>query len=345
MENSTHDLDSLLELLADPTTPIRLSRLPALSDLHAQPLGRFCAAFDTFPVRLRRRLVHSLVELAESSFEVDFGAIYRQCLEDSDALVRAAAIEGLWEDTSKSLVGPLMGLLQNDPSPQVRAAAATGLGSFVLAGQLEELDAPTAGRIVDELLTTVNRQDEAIDVRRRALESAAYAGSSEVSEALGLAYDEDEEAWRISSVLGMGRTCDRRWSAILLEELESSSAAMRYQAAVACGEISLADSVPLLGNMLHDPDRQIAEAAIWALGQIGGLAARNLLLEMHKDADDETQTAIDDALAEQDLLDGTSVFWMEEIDDIDDMEFLLDDEEASEEDSEGDGQTDLGQDR
>ena len=345
MENSTRDLNSLLELLADPSTPVRLSRLPALSDLDAQPLSRFCAAFDTFPVKIRRRLVHSLVELAESRFEVDFGAIFRHCLQDPDDLVRAAAIEGLWEDTSEPLIGPLVGLLQTDPSPHVRAAAAKGLGSFVLAGQLEELDAPTAGRIVDELLTTVSRRDEAIDVRRHALESAAYAGSSEVSDALGLAYDEDEEAWRISAVLGMGRTCDRRWSAILLEELESSSAAMRYQAAIACGETSLADSVPLLGNMLHGPDRQIAEAAIWALGQIGGLAARNLLLEMYEDADDETQTAIDDALAEQDLLDGTSAFWMEEIEDFDDMEFLLDDEETAEEASEDDCLADPDRDR
>ena len=345
MENSTHDLDSLLELLADPSTPVRLARLPVLSDLHAQPLSRFCAAFDTFPVKLRRRLVHSLVELAESSFEVDFGAIFRHCLQDSDAVVRAAAIEGLWEDASLPLISPLVSLLRTDPSPQVREAAATGLGLFVLAGQMEELDAPTAERIVDDLLATVSRQDEAIDVRRRALESAAYSGSPEVSEALGLAYSEDDEAWRISAVLGMGRTCDRRWKEILIEELESSSAAMRYQAAIACGETSLADSVPLLGTMLHDPDRQLAEAAIWALGQIGGLAARNLLLEMYEDADEETQTALDDALAEQDLLDGTSAFWMEEIEDFDDMEFLLDDEDTAEEDSEEDGLTELDQDR
>ncbi|HNS49816.1 MAG TPA: HEAT repeat domain-containing protein [Anaerolineae bacterium] len=341
MDHGTHDLDSLLRLLADPAAPQRVSSLPTLSDLHAQSLIHFCEAFDTFPVERRRQLLRSLVELAETSFEVDFGAIYRHCLQDSDAMVRTTAIEGLWEDSSPALVTPLLQLLRADPSPQVRAAAATGLGSFVLAGQMEELDAGTAGKVADELLATFSLLGEAVDVRRRALESAAYSGSPQVGAALGLAYDEDDEAWRLSAVVGMGRTCNRRWSPILLEELESSSAAMRYQAAVACGETSLIDSVPILGRLLRDPDRQIAGAAIWALGQIGGVAARDLLLDLYEEADDETQDAIDEALAEQDLLEGMPSFSMVDVEDLDDMEFLLDHEERAGETLDEGGLADL----
>ncbi len=191
-----------------------------------------------------------------------------------------------------------------------------------------KLVAPDERRILGELLTTFHLKGESLKVRRRALESAAYAGSAEVTAALELAYDQDEEELRQSAVLGMGRTCDPRWRPILLDELESSSAAMRYEAVVACGELGLVDSVPLLGAMLHDRDPQVAEAAIWALGQIGGNVARDLLLDAYEDADEDFQAAIDEALAEQSLSAGTSAFTLQDIDDPDAVDLLYEDEEG-----------------
>jgi HEAT repeat protein len=320
-------LKQLFEQLGDPKNSIQFSRLYALSDLAGKQLTEFHATWDSLPTAQRRRLIHALVELAEASFQVNFDAIFRHCLEDADAEVRAAAIDGLWENEQITLIGPLLTMLRADPSAQVRAAAATGLGRYVLAGELEQIEPAIQARIVTELLNTIHLADESVEVRRRAIESAAYASTSPISEVLETAYYDDDERMRISAVVGMGRSCDKqRWGKIILTELESTLTAMRYESALACGELALRQAVPALTRLLDDADRQIRDATIWALGQIGGSQAKQALLTAYEDADEGTRSALDEALAEQALLEGDLEFTLYEIDqDLDDDD-LPDDE-------------------
>lgn len=302
------ELRSFLERLRDEKEKIRFSQLYALSDLTREQLAEFVAVWESVSTLRRRRLIQALVELAEASFQVNFDVIFRHCLEDPDDEVRAMAIDGLWENEELSLIGPLLTMLRTDPSPRVRAAAASGLGRYVLAGQLERLEEPIQARIISDLLTTIHTAEESILVRRRAIESVSYADSTEVIEALEIAYEDEDEGMRLSAVAGMGRSCDMRWKDILLHELGNSSPAMRYEAAWACGELGLRQAVPILGRLLNDRDRQVREASIWALGQIGGPEAKQLLLAAYEDADEETQEALDEALAEQALAEGTLDF-------------------------------------
>ncbi|MFC2031584.1 HEAT repeat domain-containing protein, partial [Chloroflexota bacterium] len=319
MSNSPDGFEQLLEDLGDESVTIPFSKLYELSDLYGPRLDTFQSGLDSYPTAQRQRLVLALAELAEASFDVNFDAIFRHCLYDSDPLVRAASIEGLWESDDVSLIGRFLRVMRSDPSPHVRAAAAKGLGRYVLAGELEELGAPVSSRIITELLTVMHSSGESIEVRRRAIESVAYACTEEVLEAIDLAYYHDDEDMRLSSMLGMGRSCDRRWEPIVLLELESSSAAMRYEAALASGELALVSSVPLLSHLLDDADRQVCEAAIWALGQIGGHGAREVLLDAMDQGDDDTQAAISDALAELALSEGAVDFALYDLDaDLDD---------------------------
>jgi HEAT repeat protein len=321
------DFGQLLELLGDSSKPLRPSRLHGLSDLHGECLDRFAVALDSYPVERRRQLMRALHHLAEDSFELSFDAIFQHSLHDADAVVRATAVEGLREERNPRLIGPLLAMLRSDPSARVRAAAAAGLGCYVLSVELEELDTPVEARVLSELLTAVSLNGENLAVRRRALESAAYSGSPEVAEALKQAYLDDDEKMRLSAVLGMGRSCDPRWRPILLEELKSDSAAMRYVAVLACGELGLKESVPVLGWMLRGSDPQLLAATIWALGQIGGHAARQLLLDAYDGADEDTQVALDEALAESTLSDGESGLMLSELDNVEDEESLGDGEE------------------
>jgi len=314
-----------LKRLGEKTGAVPFSSLYAFSDLADGPLADFCDVWDTFPTAQRRRLVHSLVELAEANFEVNFDAIFIHCLDDPDDQVRAAAIDGLWENRDMPLLGRLLSILRNDPSALARTAAATGLGHYVLAGELEELDPAIEARIMLELMTTIHLADESIDVRRRAIESAAYACTPEVAEVLEIAYYDEDEDLRISAVVGMGRSCDDRWKEIVLIELESSSAAMRYEAALACGNLTLRKSVPILAQMLEDADPQIREASIWSLGQIGGGQAKQVLMAAYEDADEDTRVLLDEALAEHALSEGNLEFLLYEMDEGEDDD-LFDDE-------------------
>jgi HEAT repeat protein len=234
-------------------------------------------------------------------------------MADSDDEVQALAIDGLWENEDAGLIGPLLSMMRADPSARVRAAAAAGLGRFVLAGELERLEPAVQTRIVTELLTTVHLAEESVQVRRRALESAAYACTPEALEALELAYYDEDEEMRISAVVGMGRSCDRRWADIVLTELGSTTAAMRYEAALATGELMLREAVPFLGRLLNDADPQIRDATIWALGQIGGSQAKQMLLSAYEDADEDTRAILEEALAEQALSEGDLDFMLYEV--------------------------------
>jgi HEAT repeat protein len=314
MLTSVEELKHLLEQIAGETGPVAFSSLFALSDLAGERLKLFLTVWEELPDARRRSLIEALADLAEANFEVNFDAIYRHSLDDPDDVVRATAIDGLWENEDPAFIGPFLRLLRTDPSAIVRASAAEALGRYVLAGELEQLDATIANRILNELLTRFYTADEMLPVRRRAVESAAYACLPEVSEALEMAYYDDDERMRASAVFGMGRSCDRRWRAIVLKELENASPAMRYEAARASGELGIRRAVPFLALLVDDVDPQVHEASIWALGQIGGPDAKRILGDAYSDADEATVDAIDEAMAEIALQEGSLDLTLYEVD-------------------------------
>jgi HEAT repeat protein len=243
-----------------------------------------------------------LVEIAEASFEVDFNAVFRFCLKDEDEKVRGMAIEGLWEDEDVSLIDPLINMMREDPSIQVRAKAATSLGRFVLLGELREIDTEKAAVVSEALLGVILSPNEDVEVRRRAVESIAYLSDERVREIIEAAYYDDDERMRVSAVFAMGRSADPLWSSIVLRELESPYPEMRYEAARACGELEISDAVPILANLVEDQDREVQEAAIWALGNIGGNEARRILESCYVTGDDFLREAVEEALDQLELL-------------------------------------------
>jgi HEAT repeat protein len=103
----------------------------------------------------------------------------------------------------------------------------------------------------------------------------------------------------------MGLTADRRWLPILNDEMQSPSADFRAEAARAAGGLGSADSVDALQGLLTDQDLEVAIAAVYALGQIGGDRAVELLTRLSENPDyEELYDAIDEALEEADLLEG-----------------------------------------
>jgi HEAT repeat protein len=322
MPSESENLSELLEQLDKEKLSIPFSRLYALSDLSRKQMAEFRPAWETLSAGTRERMIHAMVELAEMNFEVNFDRVFRLALEDRNAEVRATAIEGLWEDESPDLIGAYLTMLRSDPSPRVRAAAATALGRYVLAGELEKLEAPIQARITAELLTISVLAGESIEVRRRAIESAAYVCTPEVQDILELAYFDEDEKMRLSAVVGMGRSCDPRWESYVLDELRSQSPAMRFEAAWASGELVLNRAVPILAQLIRDPDRQVTNAAIWALGQIGGPEAKQILTNAYDDADEDIETALDEALAELALAEGDLDLVLYDFTDNDEEEML-----------------------
>jgi len=297
-------LEQLLEDLTASGAVGHRMPLHHLSNLMEEESQHVSAAWSTWPVALRRQLITRLVELAESDFEMDFGALFRLALDDEDAQVRCAAVEGLWEDEDVRLVPRFVTCLLEDEDPAVRAAAAVSLGRFVLLGELQKIRPRPFALAYSALLQSCRATDQHPEVWRRALESLAYVNNEEVAELIEQAYAADDEKLRVSAVFAMGRSANRRWAVQVRQEMFSPNPEMRYESARACGEIVLKEAVPDLEELAADADPEVQEAALWALGQIGGERARRILQRYCADDDEATRAAAEAAMAEFEFLHG-----------------------------------------
>jgi HEAT repeat protein len=279
-------LNACLTLLADESRPVRTINLADISDLSRSEVAEFQDAWhDLHPAR-RLELISAMVEQAETNIHLIFHAALRACLTDDDAQVRRLAIEGLWEDERVNLVSPLADLLAHDPSADVRAAAATSLGRFVLLGVLGDIAERPAQEAEDALHAAWRRSGEPVAVRRRVLESLSYTDTSDLHAMVNDAYYSDDALMRQSAIFAMGRSANPRWNKRVLAELTAPEAAMRFEAAEAAGEMAIRAAVQPLIHRLDDTDEDVREAAVLALGKIGGPAARRAL-EMLVAGDDE----------------------------------------------------------
>jgi HEAT repeat protein len=278
--------------------------LKPLSGLGREEYTDFWPAWAAITPRRRAEIARSMVELAEDDIELDFRQALTWLLEDEDAEVRASAVEGLWEDNSEALLRRLLKLLRGDPAPGVRAAVALSLSRFAYQAELDELDSGDAEALRSGLLGLILDQRQPLEVRRRALESAGYFASvDEIQRQIELAYASDEQLLRESALMAMGRSVLPRWLPTIARELESPSPALRYEAARAAGEMAeeARQLLPKLSPLLNDGDSEVVLATIWALGQIGGDAAKRVLQQVRKSEDETRRQAAADALEELSL--------------------------------------------
>lgn len=320
-------VDAVLKHLADETAPISVAALYSLSALESASAQHIRSVWPTIPAERRQAAMRHMVELSEETFEVDFSAMYRLGLTDSSPGVRAAALDGLWEDDDLALIPQMIRLLQMDESEHVRAAAAGALGFFMYAGEIEEVPAERVAPAVTALKTAFARADEAVDVRRRALESLGFLNFEEVGDLIRQAYAHTDPRMRQSAVFAMGRSADDRWGEIIMAELDADDPAMRFQAARAAGELEWAPAVRRLIELIDDDDEEIPYMAVWALGQIGGDRARAALTAVLDSDAEHLYEEAEDALAELEFKGDNLDFMMFDLDEAEEDEWVLDADE------------------
>ena len=291
------DITQVMADLRNEKVPLNRELLFSLSDLNATGKEALSKTWVRIEVERRRKLMSALVDLAENAFEVDFNSIFRVALDDEDAEIRSQAISELWEDDSPNLIGPLLKLLSEDRSEQVRAQAAESLGRFVLLGELGKLDMRVAFAVQEALLQTYQSSPDALEVKCRALASLAYSGDEGVLDLIDKAYREGDDRLATCAIFSMGRSADPRWSDIVIRELSNSKPEFRFDAAQASGELELIEAVHPLGELAEqDPDTEVRIMAIWALGQIGGHEARRTIESLQEtEQDDVILGALQDA--------------------------------------------------
>ena len=273
---------------------------PLLTDPSPETLQAFQQVWEELPPPRRQDVIDALVEQVEDHVEYDLRPIFRWLLGDSDPHVRAQAIEGLWEDESPALISPLLYMFQHDPDPHVRAAAATALGRFVLLSELGEIPEREVTPAINALIRAAHDEQEDVEVRRRSLEAVSYIDEPHIRDLIEAAYYHPDLRMQASAVFSMGRNANERWGPLILAELTSPDPELRYEAALAAGELALLDAIPLLRFMAEEEgeDPQIRQAAIEALGRIGGPESERILLRLMEAPEDFISLSAETALDE-----------------------------------------------
>ena len=289
-------LEQYLDALADNERPLRNTDLMSLSDMTHEELEPLRHMWPDIDAERRAHVLARLIELSEHNLDADFNDIFRYCLSDENPGVKAKAIEGLWECDDRNLLTPLNTLLEQDPSDEVRAAAAMALGKFAVLSQSGKMLSKDGERIKESLMQAIQNAKESQEVRRRAIEAVAPFNTTEIQQIIRKAYESDQIEMRCSAVYAMGKSCDLQWLPIILTELGNPHAAMRYEASNACREMGEETAVPHLIPLFDDEDHQTQVSAISAVGAIGGILAKKALLRCLKSSDDAAVEAAQEAI-------------------------------------------------
>ncbi|MBN1309903.1 MAG: HEAT repeat domain-containing protein [Anaerolineae bacterium] len=297
MTSCDDSFEPLLVSLLDTEAPLRAALIYWLSEPAPAELDAFRAVWPTVPIARKRLLMSRLVETSETNFDVDFSEVALFALTDDDAQVRRHAIEALWENDHPGVMRRFTALLQSDPDVKVRASAATALGRFVLLGELEELEQAVAKEAEEALLQICHRENEELEVRRRAIESISYSSRKEVMPLIESAAEHTDIKMQASALFAMGRNSDSQWISHIRDALSSEEPELRFEAARAAGEVGLREAIPQLIRFAHSQDREIKEIAIWSLGEIGGDDAQSALFDLaDSETDEYLAEAIEDAI-------------------------------------------------
>ncbi|MCJ7769079.1 MAG: HEAT repeat domain-containing protein, partial [Dehalococcoidales bacterium] len=244
MEDAILPIEQIINDLVDNNQPILNARLADLSDLNIQQLKLLEDACQSIDVKRRRQIIHRLFELAEDDVCLNFDGIFKHRLRDEDEEVRCIAIEGLWENEEASLIEPLINLMDQDSSHKVQASAALALGRFAMLVEYHKISKDYRHRLSQSLLAILTDSSKSIDVRCRTLEAVAPLSLPQVKQAINDSYNNGDPLLKVSAIYAMGKNCNPYWLPILLSELTASDSEVRYEAAVACGEMGEQEAVP-----------------------------------------------------------------------------------------------------
>jgi HEAT repeat protein len=304
MNEETLPFDTVLEAITT-REPLPLHLLYRLSDMTAADYEMFRGRWTAVPTERRRQIIRHLADLSEENYVVDFLPIFRDAFGDSDAAVRVAALDGVWDATDTRLIPTLTRLMQTDESEDVRVSAAAALSHYVMLAEWGQIPHRFSEPMVTALLAEYDKADTAVPIKRAALEALGASNHPRVDALINEAYNDIEAAMHISAVFAMGASADKRWLSTVLAEMDNPDPEMRAEAARAAGNLGSSDALTPLERLTEDDDYEVKLTAVEALGHIGGDVARDILIRLMDEADDdELEEAIAEALDEMSLFAG-----------------------------------------
>ncbi len=106
-----------------------------------------------------------------------------------------------------------------------------------------------------------------------------------------LAFHREDPDWQASALFAMGRSSDERWEGDVLSKLLDENPRVQLAAIEAAGELGLTPAREILLKMLEEDenDELVVNAAVWSLSQIGGEDARIYIESLIDETEEDDQ--------------------------------------------------------
>ena len=268
-------LDEFLnQLPEDDDAAINYASLAELSRLTGPEASEFGQLWLEWSSERVLDIVERMVSLCEDQLDVEFEVIYKQGLKHPNPTVRIASLKGLEESEDRALVIQLGKILKSDPVAEVRAAAAIPLAHLSIMAEAGKLSARYRDALEDALYGVMENEREIQEVKLKAMEAVSVFSAERLTSHIELAWSSGDLNARQSSLFAMGRTSDPKWIEYVISDLEHDSASVRYEAAIAMGELGDEHHLRVMDAPLDDEDLTVQLAAISAVERIGGDAAK-----------------------------------------------------------------------
>ena len=248
-----------------------------LSSLSEDNIDQFNLAWESLSIERKKNTLEELTNLSEVDIAMDFSQIFLIGISDNNSLIREISVLGLWESNDRSLIKPLTALLKDDPTSQVRQAAAMTLETFARRSQEDKLIDRDCQQIRESLIYVIEDESADIDTKRRSIETIAHFGSAGIEDIILNAHKSYDSKLRQSAIYAMGRTSETQWIKLLLGNLDDPNPAIRYETVSSLGELGDETIIPYLTKLLTDDDTEVRASAIRSLGQIGGSSAKQTI--------------------------------------------------------------------
>lgn len=236
--------------------------------------------------------------------------LVRDGLSSDNAEIRAAAAEAAWGIMNQKLAPKLIGLVRDDPDPDVRARAAIALGPALEEYDLEvgylgeEFDDEEI--ISEELFNEIQGLFRSIYsdteqpplVRRRVLEASVRAAQEWHAAAASAAHASGDRDWTMTALFCMGHL--QGFEAEILDALHSQDADLLHEAVQAAGRACCDEAAPLVITMARDEDADydLRLAAIDALANLDHEGVVECLDELTESDDPEIAETAEMALGD-----------------------------------------------
>jgi len=287
---SSSDLEATL---LDENKPFDLQFLQFFSDISYDDLKKVKKVWSKVTQQRKVSLLQELENLMRIDTLIscdDFGVF---ALDDEDPVIKSQAINLLWECVDQNLATRFMSLLLEDKDPALSASAASGLGKFVLLGELDEIPQDLSKKIQNTLVEKyVSSSDQ--QLKQSILESLGYISSPQINEFITEAIKRPEKEWVLSALFAISRSANENWSKIILKKLDDLDPDVQLEAIKAAGELEIADAKETIIELLESssPEEEIHLQAIWSLSMIGGNDIQVLFQKMIDSSDSEKEAAM-----------------------------------------------------